>query len=173
MKCKSTTQADNTNFEMRLVGEGWKERWPILISNILLICLRVDPEKAGMPPNRRVTTIVKGKNIGGCCSNSAWRNYVMRFCQSDLYRIWSHMWVHGSIGHCHPARDGKVKLSYIWSHRQTNTVLSDCQVLEGCTARVTPLRIQPLSPGYKFISNYRWFNIAVSQCWEPLHQKRT
>ena len=26
--------------------------------------LRVDPEKAGMPPNRRVTTTVKGKNIG-------------------------------------------------------------------------------------------------------------
>jgi len=43
-------KADNTNFEMRLVGEGWKER--------------VDPEKAGMPPNRRVTTTVKGKNIG-------------------------------------------------------------------------------------------------------------
>jgi len=43
-------KADNTNFEMRLVGEGWKER--------------VDPEKAGTPPNRRVTTIVKGKNIG-------------------------------------------------------------------------------------------------------------
>jgi len=35
---------------MRLVGEGWKQR--------------VDPEKAGMPPNRRVTTVVKGKNIG-------------------------------------------------------------------------------------------------------------
>jgi len=43
-------KADNTNFEMMLVGEGWKER--------------VDPEKAGMPPNRRVTTTVKGKNIG-------------------------------------------------------------------------------------------------------------
>merc|ERR1711936_41359 len=43
-------KADNTNFEMLLVGEGWKER--------------VDPEKAGMPPNRRVTTTVKGKNIG-------------------------------------------------------------------------------------------------------------
>merc|ERR1712080_393531 len=33
-----------------LVGEGWKER--------------VDPEKPSVPPNRRVITTVKGKNIG-------------------------------------------------------------------------------------------------------------
>lgn len=43
-------KADNTNFEMLLVGEGWRER----------VC----PEKASLPPNRRVTTTVKGKNIG-------------------------------------------------------------------------------------------------------------
>jgi len=43
-------KADNTNFEMTLVGEGWN--------------YRVDQEKAASPPNRRVTTIVKGKNIG-------------------------------------------------------------------------------------------------------------
>eukprot|EP00092_Neocalanus_flemingeri_P018792 GFUD01020350.1.p1 GENE.GFUD01020350.1~~GFUD01020350.1.p1 ORF type:complete len:421 (-),score=109.24 GFUD01020350.1:86-1348(-) len=42
-------KADNTNFEMTLVGEGWKTR--------------VDQEKAS-PPNRRVTTVVKGKNMG-------------------------------------------------------------------------------------------------------------
>ena len=29
-KSKSSTQADNTNFEMLLVGEGWKERWSSL-----------------------------------------------------------------------------------------------------------------------------------------------
>ena len=49
---------------------GWLEKagrrgYPIFVSNIL-ICPRVDPEKAGTPPNRRVTTIVKGKNIGKC-----------------------------------------------------------------------------------------------------------
>jgi len=43
-------KADNTNFEMTLVGEGWN--------------YRVDPEKAATPPNRKVTTVVKGKNIG-------------------------------------------------------------------------------------------------------------
>lgn len=43
-------KADNTNFEMTLVGEGWKEK--------------VDRDKASLPPNRRVTTVVKGKNIG-------------------------------------------------------------------------------------------------------------
>lgn len=43
-------KADNTNFEMLVVGEGWK--------------YRVDPEKASLPPNRRVTTTVKGKNVG-------------------------------------------------------------------------------------------------------------
>merc|ERR1719234_413604 len=30
----------------------------------------------------------------------------------------------------------------------------DCQVLVGCTARVTPLQTLLLSPGYKSISNY-------------------
>lgn len=43
-------KAENTNFEMRVVGEGWKER--------------MDPEKAALPPNRRVTTTVRGRNIG-------------------------------------------------------------------------------------------------------------
>jgi len=43
-------KADNTNFELTLVGEGWKER--------------VDPDKTSPPPNRRVVTTVKGKNIG-------------------------------------------------------------------------------------------------------------
>ena len=111
MKTKSSTQADNTNFEMMLVGEGWKERWSPLIwksfaMNISLCILlkggsetidrlkliyhplvipsneyitsasffRVDPEKAGMPPNRRVTTTVKGKNIGNIWNLSVWPN---------------------------------------------------------------------------------------------------
>jgi len=43
-------KADNTNFELTLVGEGWKNR--------------VDPDKTSPPPNRRVITTVKGKNIG-------------------------------------------------------------------------------------------------------------
>jgi len=43
-------KADNTNFEMTLVGEGWS--------------YRVDSEKSPSPPNRKVTTIVRGKNIG-------------------------------------------------------------------------------------------------------------
>ena len=45
---------------------GWRrlEREVTHLLLKFLICLRVDPEKAGMPPNRRVTTVVKGKNIG-------------------------------------------------------------------------------------------------------------
>ena len=56
-------QAENTNFEMRVVGEGWKERWG---TNTLHNGPkpRMDPEKAALPPNRRVTTTVRGKNIG-------------------------------------------------------------------------------------------------------------
>ena len=97
----STSQADNTNFEMRLVGEGWKERWPIFSSNWHL--LRVDPEKAGMPPNRRVTTVVKGKNIGMSFLVVQTVLGKIRFCKVDMYRIRGHVWVHGSIGYCHPA----------------------------------------------------------------------
>jgi len=43
-------KADNTDFEMTVIGEGWRER--------------VDGEKASLPPNRVVTTTVRGKNIG-------------------------------------------------------------------------------------------------------------
>jgi len=43
-------KADNTNFEMTLIGEGWSHR--------------VEDEKAAGKPNRKVTTVVKGKNIG-------------------------------------------------------------------------------------------------------------
>jgi len=43
-------KADNTNFEMTLIGEGWNHR--------------VEDEKAAGKPNRKVTTVVKGKNIG-------------------------------------------------------------------------------------------------------------
>ena len=55
-------QAENTNFEMRVVGEGWKERWVSLPEPELTP--RMDPEKAALPPNRRVTTTVRGRNIG-------------------------------------------------------------------------------------------------------------
>ena len=60
-------KADNTNFEMTLVGEGWNHRWVTTgyssISYIICIA-RLDSEKAATKPNRRVTTVVKGKNIG-------------------------------------------------------------------------------------------------------------
>merc|ERR1719209_2804365 len=39
----------------------------------------------------------------------------------------------------------------------------DCQVLEGCTARVTPLRIQPLSPSIGHCHPARDGKIA--KCW--------
>merc|ERR1712107_941720 len=60
-------KADNTNFEMLLVGEGWKER--------------VDPEKAGMPPNRRVTTTVKGGMLDTEQPVSAWYNRRLLSCK--------------------------------------------------------------------------------------------
>jgi len=44
-------KADNTNFEMTLVGEGWDHRVE-------------QGSSTPPPPNRRVTTIVKGKNVG-------------------------------------------------------------------------------------------------------------
>jgi len=43
-------KADNTNFEMTLIGEGWNHR--------------IEDEKTAGKPNRKVTTVVKGKNIG-------------------------------------------------------------------------------------------------------------
>lgn len=42
-------KADNTNFELTLVGEGWKEH----------------VDSSGFThPNRRVTTVVRGRNVG-------------------------------------------------------------------------------------------------------------
>lgn len=45
-------KADNTNFELTLVGEGWKTR------------VDTPSDNFATPPNRRVTTVVRGKNIG-------------------------------------------------------------------------------------------------------------
>jgi len=43
-------KADNTNFELTLVGEGWKTR--------------EETQSGVTPPNRRVTTVVRGNNVG-------------------------------------------------------------------------------------------------------------
>jgi len=43
-------KADNTNFEMTVVGEGWNKK--------------IGEEAPNSPPNRRVITIVRGKNVG-------------------------------------------------------------------------------------------------------------
>ena len=102
----------------------------------------------------------------------------MGFCKLDLYRIRSHVWVHGSIGHCHPARDGKVKLSYICPHCQHHFYQKlfpcpDCPVLEGFTVRVMPLQTPPLSPGFTFFFQLQKTQDCCVPILRPTLQKRT
>ena len=117
----------------------------------------------GWPPQSRERILVSNFGCWKFESNSAWPNHICR--------IWSHLWVHGSISHCYSARDGKVTITHVWSHwwHFSSKLYFPAQVAQ-CWRCVQPglrlCRYHTCLQVYQFISCHEWGSRLVSQYWE-------
>ena len=96
------------------------------------------------------------------CSNSSWQNEILKIVQDTEPRVSA--WFNRPLSSC-KRRQGEAHHLYLVTLPKPFLPVRlfpcpDCPVPEGFTARVMPLQILPLSPGFSF--TYRWFKTAVS-----------